>query len=119
MKKIIYLLIILIFLSACTPAEEFQGRKNPKIAEVLIENEVVSIKIPRSTPYFWLQKVKDDSVPYQELFFKYDPEEGKFFFQTNLDDWQPVAADENKIEMGQVLVAFEEREITITYPSGK
>jgi hypothetical protein len=85
---------------------------------VTIENDLVTIKLPRRTSYFWLEKVSDDSVQYQTLYFKYDTREKNFFFQTNLAVWQPVVLEKNAVEMGKVKVVFDEKEIIITYPSG-
>jgi hypothetical protein len=117
MKNACYLILIVV-LAACAPAGEFQGRKNPKPAEVEIQNEVVTIRLPASSAYFWLDKVRDESVPYNEIFFKYEPEEERFYFRTDLDDWQPVPPAGQTIEMGLVEIVMEDRVITITYPSG-
>lgn len=117
MKKALCFLILVVVLSACTPAQDFQG-KNPKDADVVIENGVVTITISISTPYFRLQKVKDDSVSYAEIFFQYDSEEGGFVYRTDLDEWKPVPQDEDKISMGQVVIEVGEKNIVITYPSG-
>jgi hypothetical protein len=116
MKLFLPLVLVLgVFLSACAP-DEFQG-KNPKTADVKIENNVVTIMIPTSSPYFWLQKVNDDSVDYEQIFFRYDSNENQYFFRTDLDEWQPISPDEDSFVMGLVLIEINEKEITITYPS--
>jgi len=117
MKKALCFLVLVLVLAACSPAQDFQG-KNPKDADVVIENGVVTITISISTPYFRLQKVKDDSVSYAEIFFQYDSEEGGFVYRTDLDEWKPVPPDEDKISMGQVVIEVGEKDIVITYPSG-
>ena len=109
MKKALCFLVLVLVLAACSPAQDFQG-KNP--------NGVVTITISISTPYFRLQKVKDDSVSYAEIFFQYDSEEGGFVYRTDLDEWKPVPPDEDKISMGQVVIEVGEKDIVITYPSG-
>lgn len=123
-RKIFYALVIFLLLSACGSQQyaddsaDTHGSKNPKDAKVSIENKVVTIKIPGHTTYFWVEKVSDDSVQYDKLYFKYDTVEGKFFYQTNLADWQAVVLKDNSVEMGQVKVVFAPKEITISYPSG-
>jgi len=124
LRRIIYILLAVMFLSACGSSgdagdeEELHGRKNPKEAKVEVENGTVTITIPARTSYFWLEKVDDDSVPYDRLYFKFDPAASAFLFQTNLDDWQPVVLDDNTAEMGKVKITFGEKEIVIAYPSG-
>lgn len=122
-KKIIYILLAVMLLAACGPSEdagteELHGRKNPKEAKVKVENGMVTITIPKRTSYFWLEKVDDDSVPYDKLYVKFDPAASAFIFQTNLDDWQPLVLEDNTAEMGKVKITFGEKEIVITYPSG-
>jgi hypothetical protein len=122
MKNAFMLLILAFFVAGCGPQdqeaqEQFQPR-NPKSADVQIHGDVVTVKIPASDPYFRLEKVKDDSVPYTEISFKYDGVKKTFLYKTDLQDWQPVPADENPIEMGQVSIAIEGQDITLAYPSG-
>jgi hypothetical protein len=123
-RKIVYVFLFSLLLSACGSQVNAAGEgdvssgRNPKDARVTIENDLVTIKLPRRTSYFWLEKVSDDSVQYQTLYFKYDTREKNFFFQTNLAVWQPVVLEKNAVEMGKVKVVFDEKEIIITYPSG-
>lgn len=124
LKKITSILFLaLLFLSACSPAggtgeEEPQGRKNPRNARAAVKDGIVTITIPGRTAFFWLEKVNDDSVPYDRLYFKYDPAERRFLFQTNLDDWKSVPLEDHIAEIGKVRITFGEKEIIITYPSG-
>jgi len=115
MKRAICFFALLSILSACAPAE-FQG-KNPKDAKVDIADGVVTISISASTPHFWLEKVKDDSVDYSQIFVKYDSEQKGFLYKTDLEDWQPIPVDEKTVIMGQVQITFEDG-IIIRYPSG-
>ncbi|MEW6401818.1 MAG: hypothetical protein AB1649_08470 [Chloroflexota bacterium] len=122
MRKSFWVLILVLFLTACgsqgdESQEGFQPR-NPKTADVQIENNVVTIKIPDSDPYFHLVKISDESVPYTEIQFKYDNIQKTFLFKTDLEDWKPVPADENLIQMGEAEITLEGKAITITYPSG-
>ena len=122
MRRSFYLLVLMMFVSACAPQEEenqegFQLR-NPKTADVQIQNNIVTIDIPASDPYFRLEKIKDDSGPYEVISFKYDGFNKTFLYKTDLDDWQPLPAGEDSIQMGQILIEFEGKDVTITYPSG-
>ncbi len=123
-KKLICALIVMLLLSACGPqefAEDVQepvGRKNPKNPDVAVVTGFVTIKIPGHTPFFWLEKVSDDSVPYSKIYFKFDLDDGKFYYQTNLEDWQLVVTVDGNLIMGQVEIVFGDKEIMITYPSG-
>lgn len=112
------LLFFGLLLSACTTTEnEFQGR-NPKTADVEITDEQVVITIPTSTPYFHLEKVQDDSIKFSQIMFRYDSEAKVYLIRTDLKGWEPVPAEKDLIELGQVSIAWTEDEITITYPSG-
>lgn len=117
MKKFLLLLTVSWMFAACSASSDFQG-KNPKDAEVLIENGTVTIQISRSTPYFWLEKVNDDSVEYTRLYFRHDEEEGGFVYRMDNGDWLPVEKDREELAMGQVKITIREREILIVYPSG-
>lgn len=118
MKKLVFLPLIVLLLVACSQQEAGSEGKNPRNAEVVVENGVVTITIPGSKPFFRLEKVKDDSVPYKEIFFKYNPDDESFQVRTELEDWKSVASDQKTIEMGQVSIALNEKETIITYPSG-
>jgi uncharacterized protein YcfL len=117
MKKLVFLPLIVLFLIACSQQEGAEG-KNPRNADVVVENGVVTIKIPGSKPYFRLEKVKDDSVPYQEIFFKYNADGDNFQIRTDLEDWKTVASDQTTVEMGQVSIVLGTDDTTIMYPSG-
>lgn len=117
MKKFLLLFTMFWTLAACSASSEFQG-KNPKDADVQIENGTVTIRISRSTPYFWLEKVNDGSVDYTRLYFKYDEEEGGFVYRMDGGDWLTVEKEREELALGQVLVTIGEREIVIVYPSG-
>ena len=114
MKKCIYLLVCVLLLSACG-SKEFEG-KNPKEAKVGIENEIVTITLPDSAPYFWLEKVNDESVEYSKLYFQFDKDTQGYIYKTDLADWKPINTKE-PIKMGQVNISVGEK-IVITYPSG-
>ena len=118
MKKFWVLLLFLgVFLSACAPANEFQG-KNPKTAGVEIGDGEVVISIPKTTPYFRLENVQDDSVVYKEILFRYDSELDIYEIRTDLDEWRTVSPEETFIQMGQVLIEINVDFITVAYPSG-
>lgn len=125
-KKILFALLILVFLSACgsqsqSPAEDAKkpvAKKNPKEAKVSVEAEVVTITIPGHAPYFWFEKVADDSVPFAKIYFRYDAASKNYFYQTDLEGWQPLVLENNALQEGKMKLVFSDEGVTITYPSG-
>lgn len=117
MKKFLLLFAMFWVLAACSASYEFQG-KNPQDADVQIEDGMVTIRISRSTPYFWLEKVNDGSVDYTRLYFRYNEEEGGFAYRMDGGDWMPVDHEQEELILGQVSIKIGEREIVIVYPSG-
>ena len=114
MKKMTVLIACIAILSACGP-QEFQG-KNPKDAKIEIENKVVTITVSMATPYFWLEKVNDESVEISQLYFKFDEDGESYLIKTDLEDWKPVSLDK-PLDIGKVHITAGEK-IVITYPSG-
>jgi len=125
-RKIVLALLVLAFLSACgaqskPPAEDAQkpvAKKNPKEARVSVEAGVVTIAIPGHAPYFWFEKVADDSVPFAKVYFQYDASTKSYFYQTDLAGWQSVVLDNGSFKVGQMKLVFNEDGVTIMYPSG-
>ena len=125
-KKIVFALLVLVFLSACGAQSQNSvddgkkpvAKKNPKEAKVSVEAGLVTITIPGHAPYFWFEKVADDSVPFSKVYFRYDAASKGYFYQTDLETWQPLKLEDNTFKVGQMKLVFSDEGVTITYPSG-
>ena len=118
MKKVLTIAFVAIVLGACAPNDDIATRKNPKYADVEIAEQVVTVSFTRTTPYFYLENIGDESTPVEKIAFKYDYDQDAFEYKTDLEDWQYLPEDRNPFEIGLASIDFGEKDILITYPSG-
>lgn len=118
MRKVLTIAFVAIILGACASKDDIGTRKNPKYADVEIVEGVVTVSFSRTTPFFFLENIGDESVPVETIAFKYDYDQDAFEYKTDLEDWQYLPEDRNSFEVGVLSIDFGEKDILITYPSG-